>query len=219
MLGSLLKSVLLESCLSLHESLVGVFKLTSRAVDFLDKHSVLLLEPLIVVSLLWIKVIKLCFVGVTDLLDLLFVGLNLIFHISFLGEKIVKMRFLLVILVFDVHKKGLDVLWLGVTSILVQSQVVISKFSLKLSHILDQGLVPSFESEIRRVILVDLLDLRLHLIDFIDNIVVLVFEQVEVVRPVVNLSARAYAAALHAGHSCVSHWSFHCGYFRVVADT
>ena len=44
---------------------------------------------------------------------------------------------LFVVLAFDVDVKGFNVIGLGVTAVLVQSQVVVSEFSFKLTHVLD----------------------------------------------------------------------------------
>ena len=45
--------------------------------------------------------------------------MNLVFHVTFFAEKSVEVGPLLVVLVLNVHKEGLDVLWLGIRSMLV----------------------------------------------------------------------------------------------------
>lgn len=219
MLCPLFESVLLEPRLSLSKSLIGIFKLVSGVVDIRGEHRVLLLQPLVVVSLLGVEVIKLSFVSIIDLLDLRFVGLNLIFHIPFFGEKIIQVSLLLIVLVFDVHEECLDIVWFGVTTVLVESQVIVSQLTLELPDVLDERLVPPFESQVSRVIFVDFLNLRLHLVDLTDNVIVLILEQVEVVRPIVNLSASTLFTHFHTSHSCVGDWSVNCSDFGVVTHT
>jgi len=109
------------------------------------------------------------------------------------------MHSLLVVLVLDVQEKCLDVVRFGITAMLVQSQVVVGQISFKLAHILDQSLVLAFESQIRGVVFVDVLNLLLHLIDLGSDFIVLVLHQVVVVVAIVDLSSGTNTCGLDAG--------------------
>lgn len=52
---------------------------------------------------------------------------------------------LLVILIFDVLVESLNILRLGITSVLVQGQVVVGQITLELANIFDESLVFSLE--------------------------------------------------------------------------
>ena len=97
------------------------------------------------------------------------------------------MRSLLVVLVLDMQEQRLDVFRFGIAAMLIQGQVVVGQVSLKLAHIFDQGLILALEGQISGVILVDVLNLLLHLIDLGSNLIVLVFHQVVVVVAIVDL--------------------------------
>ena len=124
-----------------------------------------------------------------DLSDLLLDIRDLILHVPLLGEDLVQVLSLLVILVLDVHEERLDVLGLRVRAVLVQGQVVVGQLALVLAHVLDQRLVLPLERHVGRVVLVDLLDLALHLVDLVHDLRVLPLQQVVVVVAVIDLSA------------------------------
>jgi hypothetical protein len=120
MLSSLLKSVLLESVFSLPQSRVDFFKFVTVIIDLTQELVVVLLQLFVLVSLLWVQIVKFGFISKVDFLDLLLAALNLVFHVTFFAEKSVQVGSLLVVLVLNVHKEGLDVLWLSIRSMLVQ---------------------------------------------------------------------------------------------------
>jgi len=125
---------------------------------------------------------------------------------------------LFVVLVLDVHVQSFDVLGLRVTSVLVKGQVVVGKVTLELTHVFDKCLVLSLKRQVGGVVLVDVLDLLLHLVDFAGNIVVLVPEQVVVVVAIVDLSAWADTAPSHSRETMVGNGAVHGGDLGVVAD-
>ena len=125
---------------------------------------------------------------------------------------------LLVVLVLYVQIQVLNVLRLRVTSVLVESKVVISEFSFIFSHILDKGFVLSLERKISGVILVDIFYLLLHLVDLLDNLVVLTLQEIQVIIAIVNLAARTLVLNLDAGHAVVGDGPVDGGHLRVVAD-
>lgn len=120
MLSSLLKSVLLESVFSLPQARVDFFKFVTVIIDLTQELIVVLLQLFVLVSLLWVQIVKFCFISKVDFLDLLLVAMNLVFHVTFFAEKSVEVGPLLVVLVLNVHKEGLYVLWLSIRSMLVQ---------------------------------------------------------------------------------------------------
>ena len=218
-LGTLLEGVLSQSGFSLDKSSGHILQLVSRVVDLILQHIVLLFEFLVLVTLLWVQVIKSSLVSELNLLDFLLIVLNLMLDISLLTEQVVQMGALLVILVLDVHVKSLNVIRLGVTAVLVEGKVVISEFSLELSDILDECLVLALEGKVRSVILVDVLDLLLHLVDLARNLIVLGFQEIVEVRSIVDLSTRALVRDLDTRHTMVSHWSIDGSDLGVVTNT
>lgn len=102
---------------------------------------------------------------------------------------------------------------------LVESQVVVGKLSLELPDVLDQSLVLSLQIQISLVVLVDCLNLALHLADLSFDLDVLVLKQVMVVVTIVHLSTWALEFVLHTSQTMISHWSFDCVHFGVVTDS
>ena len=147
-----------------------------------------------------VEVVELGLVSMVEIRDLLLHVRYLILHVTLLSEHLVQMLPLLIILVLDMHKESLDVFGLGIGAVLVQSEVVVGKFALVLAHVLDQRLILSLQSHVRRVVLVDLLHLTLHLVDFIHNLRILSLQQVVIVVAVVDLSTRAGIVGLEADY-------------------
>jgi hypothetical protein len=149
---------------------------------------ILILELFIIVSLLRVEIVESGFVLVIYILQLLFRVFNISFHVSLLGEQVVQMRNLFVILVFVMHVEGLDIFWLGVNFVHVKSQLIVSELTLLLSNTLIKLLIVPFKIKICSIILVDLLYLTFHLINFSYDLIVRAFEQVVVVGTVVDLT-------------------------------
>ena len=156
-----------------------------------------------------------------DLSNLLFHVGYLILHVALLSEDLVQVLPLLVILVLDVHEERLDVLGLRVGAVLVQGQVVVGELSLVLAHVLDERLVLPLERHVSRVVLVDLLHLRLHLVDLIHDLRILTLQQVVVVVAVIDLPAWAGIISLKADnrHTMVGDGSFDHVYLSVLPDS
>lgn len=201
MLGPLLEGVLLEAGLSLYQPGVDLLQLGPAAVDLSLEPTVLLLKALVLVPLLRIQIVKLALVGHVDVLDLLLDIGDLVLHVTLLSEDLVKVLPLLVILVLDVHEEGLDVLRLGIRAILIECQVVVSELTLVLADILDQGLIFPLKGHVGLIILVDLIHLRLHLVDLIHDLRILTLQQVVIVVSIIDLSARPSIAGLQALHA------------------
>jgi len=218
-LGSLLESILSQSGFGLCESTVDVFQFVSRVDNLLVEHGVLFLEFFILVSLLRIQIVQSGLILEVDLLNLTLIVLNFGFHVSLFPEKVIQVSSLLVILVLNMHIECLDIFRLGITSILVESKVIISQFSLVFSHILDKGFVLSLEREISGVILVDIFYLLLHLVDLLDNLIVLVFQKIDVVGAIIDLTTRSLILHLDAGHTMIGDRSVDCFNLGVVTDT
>jgi len=199
-LSSLLQSVLLQTRLSLNQTRIHLLQIRATTVHVLLQCPVLFLKFFIFIALFGVEVVELGLVGVIDLGDLLLHVRYLILHVALLSEHLVQVLPLLVILVLDMHKECLDVFGLGVGAVLVQGEVVVGQFALVLAHVLDQRLVLALQSHVRRVVLVDLLHLALHLVDFIHNLRVLTLQQVVVVVAVVNLSTRTCIVGLEADY-------------------
>jgi hypothetical protein len=136
-LGTLLERVLLQAGLSCHKSVGDFFKLLTLETDLINQTKVLHLQLLVLVTLLRVQIVEPGLVGEVDIVDLLLVRVKLILHIAFLTEQSVQVGPLLVVLVLDMHVESLDILRLRTTSILIEGQVVIGKFTFKLTNILD----------------------------------------------------------------------------------
>ena len=104
MLCSLFQSISSKSRFSIGKAGIYVFKLVSGVIDVLNEGLVLFLQLFIVISLLWIQIIKSCFVLVLDFLNLSLELLDLSFSVPLLSEKVVQMGSLLVILVLNMHE-------------------------------------------------------------------------------------------------------------------
>ncbi len=100
-----------------------------------------MLEFLILIALLRVQVVQTGLVGKVDIIDLLLVRVELVLHVALLSKQGVQVRALLIVLVFDVHKQSLNVLRLGVTSVLVEGQVIVGQVAFELSDIFDQSFV------------------------------------------------------------------------------
>jgi len=74
-LGALLESVLLQTSFGLHESATDFFKLTAVFVDLTLELLVVSLQLLIIIALLRIEVVKLRFIGIVNILNLLLITL------------------------------------------------------------------------------------------------------------------------------------------------
>jgi hypothetical protein len=119
MLCPLFESVGLEAGLRCDEASINFLQVGPVLIDLGCEPTVLLLELLVLVALFGVQVVQLALVGQVDLLDLLLRVCDLVLHVPLLRKHLVQMRPLLVVLVLDVHEQGLDVLGLGVRTILV----------------------------------------------------------------------------------------------------
>ena len=219
MLGTLLERVLLELVLSGLQSSGDFFELLALDADLIGQVVVLLLKLFILVALLGVEIVQTSLVRKVDIVDLLLVRVQLILHITLLGEESVKVRSLLVVLVFDVKVKRLDVIWFGVASMLVQGQVVVGQVSLKLAHVFDEGLVFALQGKICGVVLVDILNFLFHFVDLGRNIVVLVSHEVVVVVAIVDLPTWSSVCADDTRKTVIGHGSIDGADLSVVADT
>ncbi len=119
MLGTLLKRVLLQTIFSGLETCSNFFELLALDTNFVSQTIVFVLEFLILIALLRVQVVQTGLVGKVDIIDLLLVRVELVLHVALLSKQGVQVRALLIVLVLDVHKQSLNVLRLGVTSVLV----------------------------------------------------------------------------------------------------
>ena len=86
MLSSLLERVLLELVLRGLQSGSDVIELLPLHANLIGQPIVLLLEPLVLIALLWVEIIKARFVGKVDIVDLLLIRVQLILHVTLLGK-------------------------------------------------------------------------------------------------------------------------------------
>lgn len=70
-------------------------------------------------------------------MNLLLIGVDLVFHVSLITEKRVQVLALPVVLDLDMHVQSLNVFRLRVRAMLVQSQIVVSQLTFIESDILD----------------------------------------------------------------------------------
>lgn len=189
MLGALLQVILLQTILSLHQSLADILELLALHTNLALKEIVFRLELLVFVALLRVQIVEAGLVCEVDVADLLLVRVKFVLHVAFLSEQVIEVRSLLVVLVLDVHVQGLDILRLGVTSVLIESQVVIGEVSFKLTNILDESLIFALKIKIGSIVFIDVLYLLLHLGDLRGNIIVLGSQQVVVIVAIVDLSS------------------------------
>ena len=219
MLGTLLEGVLLELIFSGLQSGGDFFELLALDADLIGQVVILLLKLFILVALLGVEIIQTSLVREVDIVDLLLVRVQLVLHIALLGEKSVKVRSLLVVLVFNMKVKRLNVIWFGVTSMLVQGQVVVGQVSLKLAHIFDECLVFALQGKICGVVLVDILNFLFHFVDFGRNVVVLVSHEVVVVVAIVDLPTWSSVCADDSRQTVIGYGSIDGADLSVVADT
>lgn len=198
MLGSLLESILLQAGLGSYQSAVDLLKICAVTIDLISEALILLLKLFVFVSLLRIQVVKLALIRHVDLLYLSLNIRDLIFHVSLLCEDLIQMRSLLIVLVLNVHVECFNVLWLCVTAVLIKSQIVISELSLIAADILDQGLILALEGHVSGIVLIDFFYLRLHLVDFIHNLCVLLLQQIQEVASVIDLATWPSCLTLQA---------------------
>ncbi len=141
MLGTLFERVLLQTIFSRLKTRSNFFKLLALDSNLVSQAIVFVLEFLILIALLRVQVVQTGLVGKVDIIDLLLVRVELVLHVALLSKQGVQVRALLIVLVFDVHKQSLNVLRLGVTSVLVEGQVIVGQVAFELSDIFDQSLV------------------------------------------------------------------------------
>lgn len=218
-LSSLLEGILSETRLSLDKTLRDFIELVSRVGNFLVEQSVFFLQFLVLIALFRVKIVESRLVGIIYLLDFRLSVLDLTLHVTLFAEEVVQVSTLLIILVLDVHVERLNVLRLRVTAVLVKSKIVVSEFSFKLANVLNERLIFTLKSQVGRIVLVDVLDFLLHLVDFTDDLAVLVLQQVHVVRAVIDLTTGALVVHLDARHTMHGDWTINCSDFRVVANT
>ena len=119
MLSALLKGVLLQAVLGCSEALGYFLELLSLKANLVLQIVVLLLELFVLIALLGVEIIKASLVREVDIVDLLLIRINLIFHIALLGKEGVQMSSLFVILVLDMHVERFDILGLSITTMLI----------------------------------------------------------------------------------------------------
>ena len=119
MLSALLEGILLQAVLSRSEALRYFLELLSLKANLVLEIVVLLLEFLILIALLRVEIIEAGFIGEVDVIDLLLIRIDLILHVALLGKEGVQMSSLFVILVLDMHVERLDILRLGIATMLV----------------------------------------------------------------------------------------------------
>lgn len=83
MLCSLFQSILAKSLFCLCKSSIHIFKFIPRIINVLAKHNIFFLQFFIVVSLFWVQIIKFRLILKVYVLNLRFMHLNFVFHVSF----------------------------------------------------------------------------------------------------------------------------------------
>ena len=126
MLSALLEGVLLQAILGCSEALGDFLELLSLKANLVLQIVVLLLELLVLIALLRVKIIEAGLVSKVDIVDLLLIRIDLIFHIALLGKEGVQMSSLFVILVLNMHVERFDILGLSITTMFVKGKVIIS---------------------------------------------------------------------------------------------
>lgn len=120
------------------------------------------------------------------------------------------MSALLIVLVLNVHEECFDVLWLGVTAILIECQIIIGKLTLVPSNILNKSFILFLEGQVCRIVLINIFDFLLHLIDFIHDFSVFLLEQVGIVSAIINLSTGALSGSFeYTPNSMIRNGSLH----------
>ena len=87
MLSSLLERILFEAVFSSLKPLSYFFKVLSLDTDLMRQLVVLLLKLFVLVALLRIQVIKAGLVCEVDIVDLLLITVELVFHVALLGKQ------------------------------------------------------------------------------------------------------------------------------------
>ena len=180
---------------------------------------VFLLELLVLVALLRVEIVETSLVSKVNIIDLLLVGVELVLHITLFGEKSIQVSALLIVLVLDMHVERLNVLRLSIAAMLIQGQVVVGQVTLELADVLNQSLILALERQVGRVVLVDIVNLLLHLVDLSGDVIILVPQQVHVVVAIVDLTTRANALRIHTRQTVVCHGTVNRADLSVVSDT
>ena len=126
MLSALLEGVLLQAVLGCSEALGDFLELLSLKANLVLQIVVLLLELLVLIALLGVEIVEAGLVREVDIVDLLLIRIDLIFHIALLGKEGVQMSSLFVILVLNMHVERFDILGLSITTMFVKGKVIIS---------------------------------------------------------------------------------------------
>ena len=104
MLGALLERVLLQTIFGRLETLSDFFELLTLESNLVSQAIVLMLELFVLITLLRVQIVQTSLIGKVDIVDLLLIRVQFVLHISFLSEKGVQVRALLVILVLNMHE-------------------------------------------------------------------------------------------------------------------
>ena len=126
MLSALLEGVLLQAVLGCSEALRDFLELLSLKANLVLQIIVLLLELLVLIALLGVEIVEAGLVREVDIVDLLLIRIDLIFHIALLSKEGVQMSSLFVILVLDMHVERFDILGLSIATMLIKGKVIIS---------------------------------------------------------------------------------------------
>ena len=117
---------MLQAVLGCSEALGNLLELLSLKANLVLQIVVLLLELLVLIALLGVEIVEAGLVREVDIVDLLLIRIDLIFHIALLRKEGVQMSSLFVILVLNMHVERLDILGLSITAMFVKGKVVIS---------------------------------------------------------------------------------------------
>ena len=143
--------------------------------------------------------------------------MNFSFHVSFFCKKIIKVRFLLIVLIFNMQIQSLDVVWLCVTSKFVKSKIVICQLPFRFSYILNKTLVLLFEGQISCIVFVDIFNFLFHFIYFTNNFSVFCLQKIHIVGAVVYLSSWTLILYFYTRHTMISYWSVDRCHFCIVS--
>lgn len=154
-----------------------------------------------------------------NLSDLLLHVRDLILHVALLRKHLVQVPSLLIVLVLYVHEECLDVFGLGIAAVLIECEIVVRELPLVFADVLDECLVLALKRHVGGVVLVDLLDLALHLVDLVHDLRILTLQQIVVVVAIIDLPAWPCIAGLEADDrdTVVGDGSLHHVHLRVLA--
>lgn len=187
---------------------VELFEVALAHVVFSDQLFVLVYELLVFAALVWVELVQAELHLLVDVLQLVLDVVDALFVLFALQEDLVELGFELLVLGLDVDVGVVHVFRAGVDSDFVDCEVVVGELALQVADLLAQLLETVLELVVDVLLFGDLVAFLLEVLDLAVDQLQAVFEAVDVVVAVVDLSAWV-AAQVVDGDALVRYWAVH----------